>query len=106
MEPKPESPLLSQGNQTANARRKYLHVLEGGTLKPHDLSLIVADMEAQDARIAALEAENARLADQLVQRVIDDLAELNECGLLEAFIEANSDLVARLRAALAPKEPQ
>lgn len=62
----------SQGSKTANARRKYLHVKAGGIISAQDMANIVADMEAQDSIISALEVENMKLREQ---RIADSTAD-------------------------------
>lgn len=46
---------------TAQARRYYHHVINGGTLNERDVARMVEAMEAKDTRITELEAEVARL---------------------------------------------
>ena len=46
--------------ETAQARRLYLHVANGGALTDRDMGRVVEWMEAKDAEIAALRAKLAR----------------------------------------------
>ncbi|HXO69694.1 MAG TPA: hypothetical protein VN838_12090 [Bradyrhizobium sp.] len=60
---------------TALARRLYLHLEWGGSLKPIDLSRLVEDFEHKDTEIARLRADVARLRHTLAakDREIADL---------------------------------
>lgn len=53
---------------TAQARRYYHHVANGGTLTERDVARMVEAMEAKDARIAELENYASALVDEMRAR--------------------------------------
>lgn len=85
---------------TAQARRFYHHVHNGGVLKEHDVASMVEYMECKDAEIARLTSERDQ-ALASVGAVIKKAYGYGAMDIPAAILEINPDATAALNEMLA-----
>lgn len=107
---------MSDHGKAALARRYYLHVLDGGTLTPDDLSRLVQTIEGLEAALATARNDALEEAAERLERVAGRLCE--KCGhphnnhpFRHRFVgvtpwESPSEIIRVLKDQPSPAEPR